>query len=261
MGIDVISLVVFGFCIALFIWDKLPMATTAILGCAVMVIFGVCDFKTAFGQFASSTVILTIGVMVIGAAISETGLAVAIGNWIVKISKGSEIKLIIGTYIVSAIMSAFLTNSAVLAVFIPIIIGLASTNSSIKAKNLIMPISIACVLGGTLTLVGSTQQMTAQGLMEDAGIRLFKTFDFLPVASVVVGLGLIYCLTFGRKVGQKIWMNRVDSEQDFDIPKPSTEYVKWKMIVMACIFAATVVFYITEWIPITASSISVSSVA
>ena len=66
MTVSVISLIIFVVCIVLFVWDKLPMATTAILGCVLMVIFGVCDFKTAFGQFASSTVILTIGFIVIG---------------------------------------------------------------------------------------------------------------------------------------------------------------------------------------------------
>ena len=100
MGVDVISLIIFAACIVLFIIDKLPMGTTAILGCVAMVIFGVCDFKTAFGQMASSTVVLTIGVMMIGAAISETGLASAVGGWIIKISRGSETKLIVGTYIV-----------------------------------------------------------------------------------------------------------------------------------------------------------------
>ena len=253
MSVSVLSLVIFGACIILFIWDKLPMATAAILGCVTMVVFGVCDFKTAFGQFASSTVILTIGVMVIGATISETGLASAIGNWIVKVSKGSETKLIIGTYLVSAVMSAFLTNSAVLAVFIPIIMGLSSSNTNLKAKNLIMPISIACVLGGTMTLVGSTQQMTAQGLLEDAGQRLFSTFDFLPVAGVITLLGLVYCLTIGRKLGNKIWGNRTD-DSEYQAPDETTCFEKKKMIVVACIFAATVVLYITEWVPIAITS-------
>ena len=253
MGIDIISLVVFIFCIALFIWDKLPMATTAILGCALMVIFGVCDFKTAFGQFASSTVILTIGVMVIGAAISETGLAAAIGDWIVRISKGSETKLIIGTYLVSAVMSAFLTNSAVLAVFIPIIMGLSSSNSGLKAKTLIMPIAIGCVLGGTLTLVGSTQQMTAQGLLEDAGERLFKTFDFVPVAGIIVIVGLLYCLIIGRKLGNKIWGNRQDNSE-YEMPTNAGKAGKTKMIIISIIFAFTVVLYITEWLPIAITS-------
>lgn len=254
MGIDVISLIVFVACIALFIWDRLPMATTAILGCAAMVIFGVCDFKVAFGQFASSTVILTIGVMIIGAAISETGLAAAVGAWIVKVSKGSEKKLLIGTYLVSAVMSAFLTNSAVLAIFIPIIMGLSQSNEKIKAKNLIMPIAYGCVIGGASTLVGSTQQMTAQGLLEEAGLRTFKTFDFSLVGGILIILGLLYCLFIGYKRGEKIWGNDESGDSDYQFPAPAEAKSRTKMIIMAVIFVATVVLYITEWLPLAITS-------
>ena len=252
----VLSLIIFTFCIILFIWDKLPMATTAILGCVLMVIFKICNFKTAFAQCASSTVILTIGVMMIGAAISETGLAATIGAWIVRVSKGSETKLIIGTYLVSAAMSAFLTNSAVLAIFIPIIMGLSAANDKIKAKDLIMPIAYGCVIGGASTLVGSTQQMTAQGLLEESGARLFKTFDFTLVGGVLVILGLVYCLTAGRFLGDKIWGKRSDADADYDIHPVAANYKKSKMIIMAVIFLLTVVFYITEWIPLAITSSS-----
>ena len=252
MGIDVLSLIIFAFCIVLFIWDKLPMATTAILGCALMVVFSVCDFKTAFGQFASSTVILTIGVMVIGASISETGLAATVGNWIVKVSGGSELKLMIGTYLVSALMSAFLTNSAVLAIFIPIIMGLSLAKKSIKSKNLIMPIAYGCVIGGASTLVGSTQQMTAQGLLEDAGAQLFHTFDFTLVGGLILLLGLLYCVFVGRKRGEKIWGNR--PEEEYEVKPQEANYSKTKMIVMTVIFTATVVLYITEWLPLAITS-------
>lgn len=248
----VISLVIFIVFIALFIWDRLPMATTAILGCAVMVIAGVCNFSTAFGQFASSTVVLTIGVMVIGAAISETGLAATIGEWIVRVAGASQIKLIIGTYLVSAVMSAFLTNSAVLAIFIPIVMGLSASNDNIKAKNLIMPIAFGCVIGGASTLVGSTQQMTAQGLLESAGAQMFSTFSFTPVGGVLVLLGLVYCLAFGVRRGERIWGDRFD-EAEYSAPKEKN-YSKHKMCVMAAIFALTVVFYITEWIPLAITS-------
>lgn len=250
---DVISLIIFAFCVILFIWDRLPMATTAVLGCVLMVAFGVCDFKTAFGQFSSATVVLTAGVMVIGASISESGLAAAIGNWIVRISKGSETKLIVGTYLVSAAMSAFLTNSAVLAIFIPIIMGLSLSSSQIHSRNLIMPIANACVLGGASTLVGSTQQLTAQGLLEDAGLRLFKTFDFTPVGLVIVLFGLVYCLTIGRKLGEKIWGSRPE-DSDYVLPEEKTDYRKDKIILMAVIFLATVVGYITEWVPLAVTS-------
>lgn len=254
MGIDVISLIIFIACIILFVWDKLPMATTAILGCVAMVIAGACTFKDAFASFASSTVILTIGVMIIGAAISETGLAATIGAFIVKISKGSEMKLIIGTYLVSAVMSAFLTNSAVLAIFIPIILGLSTTKANIKAKNLIMPIAYGCVIGGASTLVGSTQQMTAQGLLESAGAQTFKTFSFTPIVLVILILGLLYCLFVGKKRGEKIWGNRENDDIDYTLNTDVKSYSKVKMIIVAIIFAATVVLYITEWLPLAVTS-------
>ena len=255
MGTDVISLIIFLFCIVLFIWEKLPMATTAILGCVLMVVFGVCDFKTAFGQFSSPTVILTAGVMVIGLSLSETGLAAAVGRWIVRVARGSETMLIAGTYLVAAAMSAFLTNSAVLAIFLPIILGLAQSEEQIKSRNLIMPIAIGCVLGGASTLVGSTQQLTAQGLLEDAGLRIFHTFDFTPVGSVVVLFGCVYCLSVGRRLGEKIWGSRVE-DVDYAIPETGTDSGKGKMVIMALIFGMTVLLYITEWVPIAVTSTS-----
>ncbi len=254
MGIDVISLIIFLACIGLFVWDKLPMATTAILGCTAMVLFGVCKFSEAFAPFSSGTVILTIGVMIIGAAISESGLAAAVGAWIVKVSKGSEIKLMIGTYLVSVAMSAFLTNSAVLAIFIPIILGLSKANASIKAKNLIMPIAYGCVIGGASTLVGSTQQMTAQGLLEETGLKTFSTFSFTPVVLIIIAVGLLYCLTIGRKRGEAIWGNRTDEDVEYTATTDGANGSKAKMVIMAVVFAVTVVLYITEWIPLAVTS-------
>ena len=251
--LNVLSLIIFVLCIILFIWDKFPMATTAILGCTAMVIAGVCDFKVAFGQFSSNTVILTIGVMVIGAAISETGLADYIGGAIVRVAKSSEKKLVVGTYLASAVMSAFLTNSAVLAIFIPIIMGLSKVDSRIKGKNLIMPIAFGCVIGGASTLVGSTQQMTAQGLLESAGERTFKTFDFSLVGGILIVLGLIYCLVYGLKRGEKLWGNRED-ESEYTVDNNNRSFNKNKMIIVACIFVATVVLYVTEWIPLAVTS-------
>jgi di/tricarboxylate transporter len=91
--------------------------------------------------------------------------------------------------------------------------------------------------------------MTAQGLLEEAGLRTFKTFDFTLVGGVLVLLGLLYCLFIGRRRGEKIWGNRED-DSEYELKPDETKYSKVKMIVMAVIFAATVVLYITEWLPL-----------
>lgn len=252
MASDMLSLTIFIGIVALFILDRLPMATTAVLGCTAMVISGVCNFGAAFGQFASSTVILTIGIMVIGAAVSETGLADSIGTWIIKATGTSQLKLVAGTYLVSACMSAFLTNSSVLAIFIPIIMGMSAADKEIKAKNLIMPIAFGCVIGGASTLVGSTQQMTAQGLLDGVGAKTFSTFSFTPVGAALAVIGLAYCLAYGLKTGEKIWGDRTD-EAEYSTTSVKN-YSKLKKLIMTIIFTLTVVFYITEWLPIAITS-------
>ncbi|MBE5804576.1 MAG: SLC13/DASS family transporter [Clostridiales bacterium] len=254
MGNDLLALILFVGIVALLVWDRLPMATASIIGCTIMVIAGVCSFNTAFGQFASSTVILTIGVMIIGAAISESGLANAIGNWITRVSQGSEVTLLIGTYLISAALSAFLTNSAVLAIFIPIVMSLSKQRADFKAKNFIMPIAIGCVIGGASTLVGSTQQMTAQGLLEGAGVRQFRTFDFSLVGVILLLVGLVYILLIGRRLGERIWGSRPD--EDIEVEQAVIQGSRSKMIIMAVIFGLTIVFYITEWLPLAIVSTS-----
>lgn len=242
------SLVVFGLCILLLIWDKLPMATAAILGCTAMVVMGVCDFDTVFGQFASNTVVFLMGGMVIGGSMSETGLGAEIGRWIVRVMGKTEKSLIVGTYLTAAVMSAFLANSTVMVLFIPIIMGVATADSRVKTKNITMPIAIGCATGGTSTLVGSTQQMVAQRLLEGTGGRIFHVFDFAPVGGILVVMGLVYCLTVGVRRGERIWGNREDGPE-YEV-QAFRDSGKGKKITMAVIFAGMVTLYITELLPV-----------
>lgn len=203
MSTDILSLIIFGCCIVLFVWDKLPMATSAILGCAMMVLFGVCDFKTAFGEFASTTVLMLIGVLIIGSAMAETGIAAKVGRTLMKLSKNSERILIVCSFLLAMLLSTFMTNVTVLAIFIPIIFALSKSNNRIQPMNIIIPITLAVNMGGITTLVGSSQQMTAQGLLEDYGYTTFKVFDFLPFGITLGLVTLTYVLLIGYPLGKK----------------------------------------------------------
>ena len=93
--------------------------------------------------------------------------------------------------------------------------------------------------------------------MEEAGLKTFATFSFTPIGLILVFVGLLYCLFIGRKRGEKIWGNRPDGDDvDYVANTDESTFSKQKMIIIGIVFALTVVFYITEWIPLAVTSTS-----
>ena len=244
MTVDILSLIIFGVCIAFFIWDRFPMALTAIAGCVVMVLCETADFSTVFGQFVNSAVVLLVCVMIIGAAFAETGMAAKIGGLLTRLTSGNERLLIAAAYILAALLSSFMTNATVLAIFIPIALGICRDNKKFNLLNIIMPVTLACTIGGTSTLVGSSQQMTAQGLLEEIGLG-FGIFEFTPVGAILCLLGLLYSLFIGYPIGKKIWGGRACEYEGEDIKKPR-EYKKSKQIIISVLFVLMIAGYVSE---------------
>lgn len=242
MDKDILSLIIFGIFIVIFVIDKLPMATSAILGCITMVIFGVCSFSTAFGQFASSTVLLLIGILVVGSAMVETGVAASCGKILKKLSGNNERVLITVSYLIAAVLSAFLTNATVLAIFMPIILGMSTKDKRLNHMNIILPILLGTAMGGISTLVGSSQQLTANGLIEELGYSM-GIFTLTPVGAILVVLGLFFALFIGYPLGKKIWGSRTDVEVSIEAEK-DVVVDKRKFITMCVILGLMVTSYV-----------------
>lgn len=243
MNPAVTALIIFVIFVIVCVWDKLPMATTAIAACALMVITGASDFSTAFGQYAASSMVLLLGIMVVGAGMTESGVARAIANIVTKYSKSDERKIIAIAYIISYFLSAFMATSSVLAMFMAILFGMNS--KEIKYRNLIMPILVSSIFGGISTLVGSTQQVFANGLIEELGYS-FKVFDFAPTGFILGVMGFIYCVFFGYKRGKKIWGDREDTDGVEIAAAPSEVVDKRKFYIMIGIMIFMVVGFVTE---------------
>ena len=243
----VTALIIFVIFVIICIWDKLPMATTAIAACALMVICGASNFSTAFGQYAASSMVLLLGIMVVGAGMTESGVAQAIAGIVTKYSKSDERKIIAIAYIISYALSAFMATSSVLAMFMAILFGMNSKDGKIKYRNLIMPILVSSIFGGISTLVGSTQQVFANGLIEPLGYQ-FKVFDFLPTGLILGVIGFVYCVFFGYKRGKKIWGDREDDGTVEMTAAPTTEINKRKFYTMIGIMVFMVVGFVTEFI-------------
>jgi len=183
----------------LFLTEKLPVDLTAFLGLVILVFAGYVKPEEAFQGFSSPAVITMLSVFILGAALLETGVADLIAARIHKLVGNSEIRLIVVLMVVAGVLSAFMNNIAATAVLMPAVATLAP-RAGLSPSRLFMPLAFGAILGGTTTLVGTPPNILAAQMLSDRGLEPFTLFDFTPVGLAILGLGLVYMLTIGRKL-------------------------------------------------------------
>ena len=254
-----LSLIIFGICVVLFVWNKIPASVTALLGLTAMILTNVISFSDGFKNFSGYIIVLICSMMVIGEASFETGLAKFIGNKVISLSRGNERLVIMIATALTAVCSAFLSNVATFAIMIAIITGICAGNKNIKFMNVILPVGMAAVIGGAATIVGSTPQLTAQGVLQEYfGEETAFTFStFLIPTGIIIVILVLYAGFIGYPLGKKIWGNRpeyneipVAEGEDINAPAPNRK----RMPVMVVIFILTIIGFvfcdkISEFIP------------
>jgi len=206
MDSSITAIIIIVVVIAFYAGNILPYATTSLLACLAMVLCGVIPFKDAFAGFASETMMMVAGVIVIGNALFETGAAKMLGEAITRFC-GHKEKLFLAVCIIfTTILSAFASNTATVAMMLPIVASVAAKSQGlISKKNTYMAIGFASVGGGGLTLVGSTPQLIAQGILQDAGLRTIGFFEMANIALPRTVLLLLYFLTIGYSLQKRVF--------------------------------------------------------
>jgi len=255
LSTSVTGLLILAVVILLFLTDWVSSATTAVLGCVLFVLTGICTVSEIFSKFSDSTVVLVFGMMVMGDALFNSGLAYDIGTFILSAAKESEIRILIIVGAVSAAMSAFLSNVAVIAMTLAIVNSIVGSSKKLKLMNLYLPATMGAIFGGTLTLVGSTPQQAAQGILQSATGEAMRIFDFVYVGIPLVIVYLLYITLIGPTLARKIWRNRDDGESAAVSSGGRMEDLiikgnRRKKITMSIIFVIMVILYVTEAIPI-----------
>lgn len=264
MDTAILSLIIFGLCVALYIWSKLPISVTALLGLSLMMLFDVVSFSDGFKNFGSTTIVLICGMMVVGKATFNTGLAQLIGQRVIALAKGNERAVVMLATALTAVLSAFLSNIATLAMMISILTGICAGNKDIHFKNLIMPVGMAAVLGGAATLIGSTTQLTAQGIVEEyLGVgNGFSFFTFAAPGFTIIGLLVLYVGVIGYPIGKKIWGDAPDYDLLPAEEGAASEPDTGKMPVMAVIFVTTVALYMAcDWLKAYIPNLNVGTIS
>lgn len=157
---------------------------------------GMADPMQLFDGFASNAVIAIIATMILGAGLDKTGLMSRVASFIMRVAGAAERRILsMLTSIVGAI-SGIMQNIGTVAVFIPVASRI-SARTGLPVSRLLMPISYCAILGGTLTLVGTSSTIVLNDLLPD-GMEPFGLFEQTPVGIALLLVGIIYFTVFGR---------------------------------------------------------------
>ena len=262
----ILTLLILVGCIILFLTDWFPSAATAVLGCVLFALTGVCSFSKAFSGFSSTTTIMVAGMLVIGDAMFQSGLASTLSNLIIKAGASSERRFITVGILLSAVLSAFMANMAIIAMFLAIVNTVSKGSKEMHLKRLCMPIAMGAMFGGVCTLMGSTPQLQVQNLLEGTCGLSLRPFDYLPVGAILTLVFLAYVHLFWYPLSRKLWKDEdaggVDQEKldsysnrQGQTGGGSDGRGTDKRIIMGLIMALVIVLFITEVVNIAMASV------
>jgi len=168
---------------------------------------GLVDTNHLFDGFASNAVMSIIAVMIIGAGLDKTGVMTKVAAFILKTGGTSEKRIIPIISSTVAIISSFMQNVGAAALFLPVVARI-SARSGLPMSRLLMPMGFCAILGGTVTMVGSSPLIllndlihtSNQVLPEAQQMNTWGLFSVTPIGLVLVATGIIYFVVAGRFV-------------------------------------------------------------
>ncbi|QCC60899.1 SLC13 family permease [Natrinema thermotolerans] len=198
------ALVVFGLiavALVLFVTEAIPTDVTAI---GIIVSLAALEPVTGVGPraaisgFANTATVTIVAMYMLSAAIQGTGVVQRLGVYLATITNGSEKRALLATICTTGPLAGFINNTPIVAIFVPMITDLAE-KTGISPSKLLLPLSYAAILGGTLTLIGtSTNLLASEFAVELLGREPIGMFEFSALGVVILLVGLAYLATVGR---------------------------------------------------------------
>lgn len=245
-----LAIIIIGLAIISFAWEKIPLAVTAMIASLAMGIFGIIKFSDVSAGFASTVTMMVGGMIIVGNSLFETGLAKVLGAKLVKLPIVNNERIFLFLIVVlTSFLSAFLSNSAVVAMFIPIIGAVVMRSGGrVTNKNLVLGAGMGAAMGGAGTMVGSTAQLIGQGiLMKTAGCRPLTFFELGYLVGPLCVVLALYFVTFGYKLQKKVLDfedQAVDPNAMAEMQEEENTKFTWQMILSGSVMVACVLGFI-----------------
>lgn len=236
-----ITIIILLIAVVLFVTEKLPVNLTILLTMVSLVLLRIVSPADAIKGFASTTILMLIGVMIVGSALFETGVCDMLSQKVVQFAK-TERQMIMAILVMTTIMSAGLSNSGTVAVFIPVIVGI-SVKTSFSRSKMLMSAFIGSMLGGRLTLVGDA---SINALVGNQIEELGTPFGFFEITKIGLPLALA-TFVFMYFIGYRMLPVRTLFDNDTALFETEVKTApRWKQIASVVILLAVFVGMIFE---------------
>ncbi len=172
---------------------------TALVVVLVLVAGGVVSEREAFEAFGNEALVTVAAMFVLSAALTRTGAVERVGRLIVRWGGRSEPRILLALMVACAGCSAFINNTPIAVVFLPIVLGIAR-RTSIPASKFLLPMSYATIVGGMCTVIGTSTNVLVSARLPALGLGPLPLFEPLPLALAGTALTVLYMLTLGRRL-------------------------------------------------------------
>src|SRR4051794_4457151 len=185
------------FMMALFVWGRIRYDVVSLLALLTSVFCGIVPPKEAFSGFSDDIVIIVASALVVSAAVARSGITEIIIRPLAPYLKTTRTQVFVLVLAVVT-LSTFIKNVGALAILLPVALQFAKKSES-SPSQLLMPLSFGSLLGGLITLVGTSPNVIVSRVREELTGQPFHMFDYAPVGLGLSLLGLVY-ITFAHRI-------------------------------------------------------------
>ncbi|PSN12947.1 SLC13 family permease [filamentous cyanobacterium CCT1] len=182
-----------------FVAEWLPVDLTALAIAAVLIVLGLVTPEEGIAGFGNAATITVMLMFILSAGIAKTGVIQMVRDWLMKWGGKAPSRQIFVMGMLVGPITAFINNTAVVAVFLPIVEEWCK-KQNISPSKLLIPLSYVTVLGGMITVIGTSTNILASGVSKDLGYGEFGLFQFTAVGVVTFAVGLAYLALFAPKL-------------------------------------------------------------
>lgn len=189
---DIVLLIaVIAFALLAFVLEWMPIDHVALVSLGLLLLFGLVSGEEAIAGFSNPAVVTVLMMLVLSSALVRSGVVSRFGHRIARLSGASPRVAFVTLILFTSAISAFINNTAAVAILIPVALQLAK-HYHISPSRVLLPLSYGAILGGSITLVGTSTNLIVSALAVDHGAAPISMFELAPLGLVFLVVGGAY---------------------------------------------------------------------